>query len=618
MDRATRLAELLRNASPTSRRDFLKRSAIMGASIPVVGSLLAACGDDEDNELEEDVPTPDVAVPTATEAAGADEPTEEAEDEATEAPEDDTEETPDAEETPADEEPEATAATEETPEDTGDAEGRQGGTIVLMGHHQIASLSPDDAGPTVHWVAVTNIHNAMLELDPWYVLQPTLAESFDVSEDGLEYTFNLRQGVPFHDGEEFTAEDVVYTFEFYGDDANATITASNFNGITSVEATDDYTVSITLDQQNAAFLTRAGQTFIVPQHYHSEIGEDAYKAAPVGTGAFSVSEWRAAEFTELVAFDDHFRGRPYIDVLRENIVPEPSVRAIALETGEADSSIWSLVTEDNLRFAEEGTFTTYITSSTAVNHFPINHNRPQFAEKEVRQAMMHALDRDEIVNDLWMGAAVKATANLSPALEFYYEPDVRQYEYDPELAMQILDDAGWVMGSDGVREKDGVKLAWTCAVITGDQARMPIAVLAQEYFAAVGMQMDIIEEPSTSDGMRQDRLDMAHYNWTYGGSSGEPDPSNTLRSDSLNNFSHYKSAEMDDLIDRGLTETDPEVRREIYSEIQKLVAEDVPFLFIQFWDWYTFFTQRVQGLPDDILAGTQIYNMMHEFWVEEE
>jgi peptide/nickel transport system substrate-binding protein len=614
MDRASKLADLLRNAAPTTRREFLKRSAIMGVSIPVAGSLLAACGDDDDDA--DDEPTMAPADPTATEAAAAPEPTDEPDDE------DDDDDDADDEPTMAPADPTATeeaAAPEPTdePDDEDDDDGRQGGTIVLMGHHQIASLSPDDAGPTVHWVAVTNIHNAMLELDSWYVLQPTLAESFDVSDDGLEYVFNLRSGVLFHDGEEFTADDVAYTFNFYGDDANSMITASNFNGVASVEATDDSTVTVTLDAPNAAFLTRAGQAFIVPEHYHSDVGEDEYKGAPVGTGPYMLSEWRAAEYTELVAFDDHFRGRPHIDVLRENIVPEASVRAIALETGEADSSIWSLVTEDNLRFADAGTFTTYITSSTAVNHFPINHNRPQFAEKEVRQAMMHALNRDEIVDDLWRGAAVKATANLSPALAFYYEPDVKQYEYDPELAMQMLDDAGWVPGGDGIREKDGVRLEWTCAVITGDQARMPVAVLAQEYFAAVGMQMNIVEEPSTSAGMREDRLDMAHYNWTYGGASGEPDPSNTLRSDSLNNFSHYVSAEMDELIDRGLSETDPEARREIYSEVQKLVAEDVPFLYIKFWDWYTFFTPRVQGLPDEILAGTQIYNMIYQMWLEE-
>ena len=486
-----------------------------------------------------------------------------------------------------------------------------------MGHHSIDSLSPDDVGRTVEWVAITQIHNAMLELDPWYILQPVLCESFDVSDDGLEYTFNLRDGVMFHDGESFTADDVAYTFNYYRDPDSAAITAHNFASIGSVEATDDRTVVVTLERQNAAFLTRAGQSFILPEHHHSQIGEDAYKTDPVGTGPFLLGEQRPAEYVELLAFEEHFRGQPFIEVFRVNVVPEASVRAIALETGEADSSIWSLVNEDNLRFQENPEFTTYVTSSLACNNFPINHNRPQFAEKEVRQALMYAIDRDEIVDDLWLDMAVKATANLSPSLAFYYEPDVRLYDYDPDLAAEMLDAAGWEVNGGGVREKNGVELAFTCAVTSGDQARMPIAELLQEYFSKININMSIEEVPSPSQGMREDNHDMGLHNWTYGGGSGEPDPSNVLKTGALNNFNHYSSAEMDDLIDRGLAETDPQVRREIYSEIQKLFAEDVPMLYIKYWDWYTIFSPSVKGLPEDILSGSTIYNMIYTFWLDD-
>ncbi len=604
MDRASQLTEILQQIAPTTRREFLKRSAIMGVSIPVMGSLLAACGGDEEEADQE--PGTNTSASTPAETGGADaDATEEGDADGT-ATEADGDTTPGAED-------------ESTPADaTGNSEAKQGGTIVLLGHHSIDSLSPDDVGRTVEWVQIAQIHNALLELDPWFALQPTLAESFEVSDDGLTYTFKLVEGVLFHDGEDFTAEDVKYTFDYYGNPDNAAITASNFDGITATEAIDDYTVEVTLEEPNAAFLTRAGQAFILPEHHHSAIGEDAYKTNPIGTGPFSLVEQRAAEYVELKAFEDHFRGRPNIDGIRQNVVPEDSVRAIALETGEADSSVWPLLTEDNLRFVDDSNFTVFVTSSVSANHFPMNNTRPQFKEKVVRQAMMHALDRDEIVNDLWLGAAVKATANLSPALEFYYEPDVKLYDYNPELAMQMLDEAGWTPGPDGVREKDGVRLEWTCAVGTGDQARKPIVELAQVYFEVIGLRMNIVENPASSAGMRDGSIDMAHYNWTYGGNSGEPDPSNTLRSDSLNNFSHYQSQEMDDLIDQGLRETDPEARREVYSKIQKLVAEDVPFLYIKYWDWFNIFTSRIKGLPEDALAGSNLYPQIYKFWIDED
>ncbi len=608
----TRIDRILGRFDGVSRRDFLKRSAIMGASVPVVASLLAACGGDDDDDDDDagstetdsgdagdatattkrTVPTPGVGgQPTATAAESG----------ATE------------EEAATEEEEEPTAT-----EDAGGGEGQQGGGLILMGHHEISSLSPDDAGPTVHWVMVTQIHNAMVELDAWYVLQPTLAESFEVTEDGTQYTFNLVQGATFHDGEEFTSEDVKYTFDFYSNPENAMLTASNFAGITEVQTPDDYTVVMVLDGPNAAFLARAGQAFIVPEHYHSEIGEDAYKSAPIGTGPFMLKEYRAAEFTEVEAFDDHFRGRPLLDTVRERIVPEPSVRAIELETGAADSSVWALVTEDNIRLRDSGEFTTYVTSSTAVNHFPMNNERPYFADKEVRKALMLGLDRDLIVDELWQGLAVRATANLSPALDFYYEPDVTDYPYDPDLAMQMLEDAGWLVGADGVREKDGVRLEWTLAIIAGDQARRPEGEFAQESWNAIGCSVSIEDTTGASTGMRDGTHDMALYNWTYGGGSGDPDGSNTLRSDALNNFSKYKSAEMDELLDAGLLETDPDARAEIYSQVQKLVAEDVPFIYVKYWDWFNFYNTRVKGLPDDVLTGSQLYNTAYLMWIDEE
>jgi peptide/nickel transport system substrate-binding protein len=466
---------------------------------------------------------------------------------------------------------------------------------------------------------VANIHNGMLELDPWFALQPVLAESFDVSDDGLEYTFVLRQGVSFHDGEEFTAEDVRYTFDYYRDPDKGTVTAQNFVGIESVEAPDDYTLLVHMAEPNAAFLSRAGQAMIVPAHYHGDVGEDAYKSAAIGTGAFKVKEWRAADYTELEAFEDHFRGRPFLDIFRQDIVPEPSVRAIALDTGEADSSVWALLSEDNIRFLEDSNYTTFVTSALHMNHFPINNEKPYFAEKEVRQAHMYAMDRDELIDGIWLGLAVKATSNLSPALDFYYEPDVKQYPYDPEMAIKLLDEAGWVIGDDGVREKEGQRLSWTCTMITGDVARRAIVEVCQQHFAAVGIEMMIEEAPLATirEGFLQGTIDASHYNSTYGGSSGEPDASVALKSGERSNQSRFSNARVDELCDQGLEETDPDRRREIYSEIQQIVAEEVPFLYIMHWDWFNIFSNRIKGIPEDALTGTEIYRQVHTFWIDE-
>jgi peptide/nickel transport system substrate-binding protein len=474
----------------------------------------------------------------------------------------------------------------------------------------------------VHYFIVGNIHGRLLKLDPFYVLQPNHAESFEVSEDGLSYTFNIRSGITWHDGEPFDAADAAYTFNYYRNPDNAAASASNYVGVIDVQAPDEATLVVTLEAPNAAFLTRAGQAGLVAEHHHGAIGEDAYKADAMGTGPFMVKEWRAAEFTELERFDDYWEGPAHFDGIRENIVPEAAVRAIALENGEADTSVWALVTDDHIRFLnDEGLsdFTVITTSSVAVNHFPLNNTNPKFQDKRVRQAMMFAIDREAIRDDLWQGLAVLATANISPALDFYYEPDVAQYPYDPEQAAALLEEAGWTLNGDGIREKDGETLSWVCTIITGDQARRPEAELVQANFREVGLDMQIEEAPvaTIQEGQRAGTIDMSLYNWTYGGGDGEPDGANTLKSGERNNWSLWSNERADELLDAGLEETDPEARREIYSELQKIVAEEVPFLFIKYWDWFNIYSPRIKGIPEGVLDGDGLYQFVHQMWIEE-
>ena len=499
------------------------------------------------------------------------------------------------------------------------ASAQSGGTMVWLGHQEVAGLGPDDTGPTVQAVVIYNILNPLFHVDYLTELRPILAESYEVAEDGLTYTFKLRDGVMFHDGTTLTANDVKYTYDYYRDPANATSIANDFLNVASVEAPDDLTVVVNMSDVNAAFLTSGAETPIVPAAYHSEVGEETFRTQPIGTGAFKLREWRAAEFTEMEAFEDHFRGRPNYDVLRLEVVPEASVRYIALQTGEAHSSVWPLLVEDSLAFEGDPNFRVMRTLANSVKHFPLNNQLPQLSDKRVRQALMHALDRQRIIDDLWNGTAQIAHSNLSPKNVFYYNPNLKQYEYDPERAQTMLDEAGWTLGSDGVREKDGVKLSFTTTTITGDQARRPIAELAQQMLREVGVDMQLAEAPVASilEGLTQGTLESGLFNWTYG-STPEPDPSATLRSDGGNNFNNFRSEEMDRLIDQGLATVDPEERQAIYYQIQEIFVEEVPALYLQFDEWINVWNVgEVAGLPETVLSGDPVYYVdNYEFTLE--
>ena len=324
------------------------------------------------------------------------------------------------------------------------------------------------------------------------------------------------------------------------------------------------------------------------------------------------------EYTIVEAFDQHFRGRPHIDLFREDIVPEASVRAVALRTGSSDSPVWQLLAEDNLRFEADTAFTTYRTISVAVNHFPINNELPQLSDKRVRQAMMHAIDRQRLIDDIFKGTAILATANLAPALQFWYNPNVKQYPYDPARARTLLEEAGWRMGPGGVRVKDGQRLSFTCAVITGDRARRPEAEVTQQDLAAVGIEMRIVERPVATilEQLPKGQMDASLFNWTYGGSGGEPDALATLRSGEPRNFSRFKNARMDELLVQGLREIDRTKRKKIYNEMQAIVAEEVPFLYIMYWHWFNIFTKRIKGLPTSMQSANTIFRDAHKWWIE--
>jgi peptide/nickel transport system substrate-binding protein len=493
----------------------------------------------------------------------------------------------------------------------------EGGQTVWLAHQEIASLSPDDTGPSMQYLLIANIHNPLVQMDENVQFVPILAESWEQSEDGLTYTFKLHAGVTFQNGDPFSSADVKYTYEYFMNPENVTISGVDFEPLEKVEAPDDTTVVVTLKTVYPAFINKVATMQILPSKYHAEIGEEAYKGQPIGTGAFKVKEWRPAEYTLLEAYEDHFRGRPHLDEIRMNVVPEASVRAIALETGDADSSAWPLVTEDNLRLIEDPTFKFYKTSSWAVNHFPLNNTLPQLADKKVRQAMMFAIDRQKVIDDIFKGTATVATSNLTPALTSWYTADVTPYDYNVDTANSLLDEAGWTLGSDGVREKDGQKLSFTCTTISGDQARRPEAEVVQQYLKVVGIDMQLEEAPVTAilDGLRNGDMQASLFNWTYGGDNADPDAKETLGTDGSNNFSQFSNARVDELLTTGLEEPDAVKRKAIYDEIQQIVSDEVPFLFMMFWDIYTIFNSRVQGLPETVLSSDPVYLKANEWWI---
>lgn len=491
------------------------------------------------------------------------------------------------------------------------AQSVNGSTLTWLGHQEVAGLGPNDVGPDVQAAVIYNVLNPLVHVNYMAETEPILARDYEISSDNLGYTFRLHEGVLFHDGSELTAEDVKYTFDTYSQAGNTV--ASRFDGMKDVTVIDRYTVKINMERVNASFLRSACEVPIVPAAYHEEVGVDGFRTAPIGTGAFRVTEWRPAEFTELTAFEDHFRGAPKVERIRLEVVPEPSVRYIALLTGDAQGTVWPLDVEDALELQNDPNFLVVATNWDSPRFIPLNNELPQLSDRRVRQAMMYALDRQRILEELESGLGVVGTSHLAPHNP-YYNPNVREYPFDPERARSVLEEAGWMEGSDGVRSKDGLRLSFTCTTISGDQTRRPMAELSQFFLRQVGVEMQLAEAPVASilQGLHEGTLEASLFNWTMG-SVADPSPTSVLKSDGGDNYMRYRSEEMDRLIDEGLSLVDTEERRKIYNRTQELYAEDVPALTLHYKQDLGVFSRDMVGIPEVQLTALPVWYEGHKY-----
>ncbi|HEU0165898.1 MAG TPA: ABC transporter substrate-binding protein [Thermomicrobiales bacterium] len=492
----------------------------------------------------------------------------------------------------------------------------KGGEFITLGHQTVDTLSPDNEGATVVWACVVQMFYALYIVNENYEIVPILAESHEVSTDGKTYTFKLKSGVKFHNGDDFSSADVKYTYDWIHDPKNASLRAGAFELVASVEAPDPTTVVVNLTQADVTFMVNVAPTLIYPATYHAKIGEEAFTAKPVGTGPFKLKEWIPAQSTTLEAYDDYFRGRPNFDTFRLDVVPEAAGRTAALESGQADSSVWSLSAEDNNSLEDSGNYTVYKNPSLAVNHFPLNNAHPVLKDKAVRQALIYATDRQALADNVYLGQAAIATSNLSPSNPKYYNADVPKYPLDVDKAKSLLDAAGWVPGDGGIRSKDGVKASFTLQIIQGDTQRRPEAELAQQWWKEIGIDCQLAETNNALAGLVAGQYDAGLFNWTYGGV--DPDARDTLTTKGANNFNHFSNAEVDDLLTKGVSELDEAKRITMYKRVQEIVAEEVPFIFLLYVQWITFWNTDIKGLPpqEKVQDSSGIYNEIYKLWKE--
>lgn len=425
---------------------------------------------------------------------------------------------------------------------------------------------------------------------------PGLAKSWDYDPDAYTYTFHLEENVQWHDGQPFTAEDVKFTIEAIMDPENGSENAPNYEDVEEITVIDDHTVAFRLAAPNVAFLDYMTMA-VLPRHLLE--GEDmqtsGFFRAPVGTGPYKLAAWDEGQAITLEKNEDYFKGAANIDRIIFKIVPDDNAQALQMQSGELDLAL--LTPKDARNFEGREGYTVYDMKTSDYRGILFNFWNPYWAEnRDLIPAICCGLDRQAILDAVVLGRGVVAYGPLQRNV--YNNEDVERYDYDPDRARSILEDAGCVMGENGFYERGGQEIGFVISVGAGDQVRLDIAQAAAQQLREIGVNCTV-EVPEKVDWGGQ----MAYLiGW---GSPFDADD-HTYKVFGTGKGANY-SGYSNPLVDRYLTEArqtdDPVKRAEAYDKFQEALADDPAYAFICYIDADYVASSRIRGIDPDTVMG---------------
>jgi peptide/nickel transport system substrate-binding protein len=593
-----------------TRRAFLRGSATVAGSLALT-SLLAACGGDDDDDDPAAAATSAPAASTATSAPAA----------TATFPSGTQAAATSAATTAATPAPAATATTAVTPEPV--SQGTPGGELVIAFAADPQALDPHRTSAQFAQRILALMHDelACRDYDGAYV--PNLATEWEVSDDGLTYTFTIREGVTFHSGKAMTAADFQYSFERWKT-LEGSPTAFAISPVETIDAPDDVTLVLNLSQPfNILFDSLTNGWAVVLNQEVVEAAGDNYGVDIIdGTGPFVFDSWTRSQGIKMQRFDAYTWGSPmfenpgpaYVDAVEFRVIPEGNTRIAEFEAGNIHLLPDVPVVEfERLSNADGVEIVTYPQWHTT--YFGMNVTRPPCSDIAVRRAISYAIDRQVILDGAFFSVGALARTVIHPDCPNFWEGsfDIAP-SYDPEMAAQILDEAGWAVGDDGVREKDGVKLVIPLWIING-QISILSAQIVQELFAPIGMQVEVqqFEETAWFEAVRTgDQTTWmvggfhttADFLYSYFHTKGQPAP---------NRF-RYSVPEVDAWLEDARTNQDDAVVTDDYKNVQERIIVDAPHVPLVHQLGTTGRTDKVQGAQ---FQPTRWLYRMQDVWLEQ-
>lgn len=466
-------------------------------------------------------------------------------------------------------------------------------------------------------------------------MTPKLAEKYEVSEDGLTFTFYLRKGVKFHNGEELKASDVEFSYtalgdpnyegprdsaiydlvgyeDYHGKTEGDKFTPGTAPTITGIKVIDDYTISFTFTKKLAIAINNFEVGILPKSYYNFEKGDfkslQDKKGAPVGCGPYKFVSYTPGQQIELVAFDDYYGGKPILKNIYYRMVTADT-RIPELASGSIDT-VGPVANEQNQKLVENEKFATiYKVRANSFGYIGLNTRLDKFSDKRVRQALVYGLNREGAVKSFFGGYASVADSFISPVNWAYDDSKAHKYPYDVEKAKALLDEAGWKVGADGIREKDGKKftIKWLSYTGANEFVEKVLAPMVIDNYKTLGIEVtvDFLEFSTLVKTIFDDQeFEMWNMYWSL---DPEPDPDGIFGAEQMKkggfNAGGWAPQASLDLIEKGRLEMDPEKRKAIYADWTELFTDEVPYIMIDSGYGMPCFSSRLQGYRFSTFVG---------------
>jgi len=475
-------------------------------------------------------------------------------------------------------------------------------SLVVATAYDAKSLDPHAVNDVASSNVMTQIYETLVQLDDKGNLVPMLAESFKQVDD-VSFEFKLKKGVKFQNGEEMKASDVKFSFIRASKSAPIAHIMGDID-INSFKTADDYTVSFKIKTPSTGFLPSLVHTggSILSEKAVTSAGEN-YAMNPVGTGPFKFISWTKGDRVELESFKDFHGDKPKFTKMTLRVIPEPTNRVIELESGGVDLA-YEVSSNDISRVTENSELQILRVVDNSTQFLGFNTKKKPFNDLKIRQAISYAIDTTSVVNTVWRGVGKVAVGPIGPNVK-YSDASLKVHEYNVQKAKDLLKEAGFPNGF-----KTNI---WT----NEKKERVDMATIMQSQLKEIGIdaKISVLEWGAYLTGLAKGDQDMFIVGWTC--QTPDPDmavyaPFHSSKMGAGGNYSYFNSPKVDELIVKGRTMKDSDERKEVYTEIQKEIIAQAPWVFLSNGEQVVGASKSVTGFKPSPFGYHVLYNISYK------